>query len=102
MSGGRFNYQDMSLKNEIFGYTDRPNNVFEDREISALVWDVFDLIHAFDWYASGDTDIEDYKIEKQKFKDKWFRSREQIAKSTIDNAVEELRQELYDTCLPCE
>lgn len=45
MSGGRFDYKDSSLKGEIYGWTDKPSNVFEDREISELVWDVLDLIH---------------------------------------------------------
>ena len=49
MSGGRFNYMDSTIKNEIFGWTNKPINVFEDREISELVWDVFDLIHSYDW-----------------------------------------------------
>lgn len=68
MSGGRFNYMDNTLKNEIFGWTDRPTNVFEDREISELVWDVFDLIHSYDWYASGDTCKETYLKDKAEFK----------------------------------
>lgn len=42
MSGGRFNYLDSQLKHEIFGWTDKPSNVFEDREISELVWDILD------------------------------------------------------------
>ena len=49
MSGGHFEYLDSRLKEEIFGWTDKPENVFEDREISELVFDVLDLIHEFDW-----------------------------------------------------
>ena len=30
MSGGRFDYVDSRLKDEIFGWTDNPSNVFED------------------------------------------------------------------------
>lgn len=40
MSGGRFDYKDQGLRNEIFGWGDTWCNVFEDREISELVWDV--------------------------------------------------------------
>lgn len=43
MSGGRFNYMDSTLKNEIFGWTDRPTNVFEDREISELLGLIADI-----------------------------------------------------------
>lgn len=72
MSGGRFNYIDSRLKDEIFGWTDEPHDVFEDMEISNLVWDVCDLIHAYDWYASGDTCEETYLQKKQEFKNKWL------------------------------
>ena len=65
MSGGRFEYIDGRLKDEIFGWTDKPGNVFEDKEISELVWDVLDLIHDFDWYASGDTCKETYLKKKE-------------------------------------
>ena len=44
MSGGHFDYIDSRAKNEIFGYGDKWWNVFEDREISELVWDIFNLI----------------------------------------------------------
>ena len=97
MSGGRFNYQDSMLKTEIFGWSDKPTNVFEDREISALVFDVFDLIHDFDWYKSGDTSEEFWQKKKSIFKKKWFGSRSARLKSIINESIEELRKELYDT-----
>ena len=75
MSGGRFDYKDSILKDEIYGWADKPINVFEDREISELVWDVFDLIHDFDWYTSGDTCKETYLKAKSDFKKKWFSNR---------------------------
>lgn len=77
MSGGRFEYKDSSLKDEIFGYFfENPEhipNIFEDEEISELIWDVFDLIHDYDWYASGDTDESDWIKSKTNFKNKWFK-----------------------------
>lgn len=97
MSGGRFNYINRTLQNEIFSYSDRPHNVFEDREISELVWDVLELIHSFDWYQSGDTGKEDYLEDKAAFKKKWFSNRGVRIRQTIDNAVDELRKELYET-----
>ena len=68
MSGGYFGYRDTSLKSDIFGYSDKPDNVFEDREISELVWDIFDLIHDYDWYKSGDTCKENYLESKNKLR----------------------------------
>lgn len=97
MSGGRFDYKDSSLKSEIYGWTDEPSNVFEDREISELVWDVLDLIHDFDWYASGDTGKGDYLEAKAKFKKKWFGSRGVRVRRIVDDAIEQCKNELYNT-----
>lgn len=98
MSGGRFNYQDSSLKSEIFGWGDKVTNVFEDREISELVWDTLNLIHDYDWYASGDTCEETWLEQKVKFKKKWFETqRKDRLKKIIDEAAEEFKEELYKT-----
>ena len=97
MSGGRFNYYDGTLKNEIFGWGDTWSNVFEDREISELVWDVLELIHEFDYYESGDNRRETYLEAKAEFKKKWLSNRGVRVKRIIDTAIDELRQELYET-----
>ena len=97
MSGGHFDYLDGRLKDEIFGYEDKVKNVFEDREISELVFDVLDLIHEFDWYCSCDTSKETYLKAKAKFKRKWFSNRGVRIKRTIDTAIDEVRAELYET-----
>lgn len=97
MSGGRFDYIDGRLKDEIFGWTDKPSNVFEDREISELVWDVLDLIHDFDWYASGDTCKETYLKKKAEFKKKWFSNRGVRVRRIVDDALKQCKDELYET-----
>jgi hypothetical protein len=98
MSGGRFEYKDMSLKHEIFGWTDEPSNVFEDIEISELVWDVLDLIHEYDWYASGDTGKEKYLKAKDEFKKKWFNDKRDIRlRKIVDEALKRTKHELYET-----
>ena len=97
MSGGRFNYLDSQLKSEIFGWADKPRNVFEDKEISQLIWDVFELIHAYDWYDSGDTSEQGYLEEKKKFKDKWLREDSDRCKTIVDEALAEVKAELYKT-----
>ena len=33
MSGGRFDYLDLSLKNEIFGWSDKFHNVLDDMRL---------------------------------------------------------------------
>ena len=99
MSGGRFNYQDMTLRDEIFGYASRDeiHNVFEDREITELIYDVFDLIHAYDWYASGDTSKVTYLEAKAEFKKKWLDNRGVRVKRIVDDAIESVKKELYET-----
>ena len=97
MSGGRFNYMDYQLKCEIFGYGDKPHNVFEDLEISELVWDVLDLIHDFDLYESGDTCKDTYLKSKREFKRKWLSNRGVRVHQIVDNAIRELKSELYET-----
>ena len=98
MSGGHFDYIDQRAKNEIFGYFgEEKENVFEDREISELIYDVFELIHDFDWYKSGDTGKQVYLIKKAAFKDKWLGKRPERVKQIIDKAIAEVKQELYET-----
>lgn len=97
MSGGRFNYNEVSLRDDIFGWTDQPGNVFEDREISELVWDVLNLIHDFDYYISGDTCEETYLKAKAAFKKKWFSNRGVRVRRIVDEALAQTREELYKT-----
>lgn len=97
MSGGHFDYVDSRLKEEIFGWTDKPGNVFEDREISELVWDVLNLIHEYDWYASGDNCKETYLKHKAAFKKKWFSNRGVRVRQIVDGALTQCKNELYET-----
>lgn len=97
MSGGRFNYIDSQFKSELFGWTDKSWNVLEDREISDMTWDLLNLIHTFDYYKSGDCSKERYLTEKKSFKNKWFSNRGVRVRSVIDTAIEELKEELYET-----
>lgn len=97
MSGGNFNYVDATLRDEIYGWSDAWHNVFEDREISELVWDILDLIHDYDWYVSGDTSKETYLKAKADFKNKWFDNRDVAVKKVVDTAIEEVKAELYET-----
>ena len=97
MSGGVFGYSDIHAKNEIFGYDNKFSNIFEDREISELIFDVFDLIHDYDRYASGDTGEDTYLKAKAEFKRKWLKRDDERVKRVIDTAIDEVRKELYKT-----
>lgn len=119
MSGGFWDYRDSSLAHDIFGwrcYIDyglkdkemlavsrqnvRRDNPFEDKEISELVYDVFCLIHSYDWYHSGDTGEDDYREDVKYFKDKWFgKSVDDRVKSEIEKGIEEVRTSLLQEFL---
>lgn len=99
MSGGHWNYQDSCLKNEIFNYGNKPFNVLEDMEISLLLWDMFELLHEFDWYKSDDTDKEDYLACKKAFKKKWIRNtnyRKDVLKKIIEDEFEAKKNEVLE------
>lgn len=102
MSGGKWNYCNDMAREEIFGWSNKPANVFEDREISLLIWDVFQLMHEYDWYASGDTCEETWLKAKRAFKKKWFGKRSKIQREIIDTAMKELKDDLYKTFLEGE
>lgn len=98
--GGYFDYQDARLKSEIFGWSDeawRGRNVLEDRELSEMLFDMLNLLHDYDWYASGDTGESDYLEAKTAFKNKWLKNPRVRVRHVVDTAVEEMRQELYKT-----
>lgn len=101
MSGGYWNLRDAQLKDEIFGWyqndTWNGRNVLEDRELSEMLFDMFNLLHDYDWYISGDTGESDYLKAKKVFKDKWLKNPRVRAQRVIDAAVDEFRQEMYKT-----
>lgn len=96
MSGGHWNYIDNRLKNEIFDFSDKPSNQFEDMEISQLVWDVLELMHDYDWYASGDTAKSDYIKAKNAFKIKWFGGRSERIEGIVEKRLAEIKSELKE------
>ena len=109
MSGGYFDYRNDNMKTDIFGYefdadygvdafkNQKVPNVFEDREISELIADVFDLMHSFDWYKSCDTNKDVYLKDKERFKKKWLCNRGVRVRTIIDNAIQQVKEELYET-----
>ena len=97
MIGGKFNYVDSRLKDEIFGWADEPRNVFEDREIYELVWDVLNLIRDYDRYANGNTCKETYLKSKAEFKKKWVGNRDVHVRRIVDEALKQCKNELYET-----
>ena len=119
MSGGHWNHMDRTLSYEIFDYYadmsyglsgDRHDqelkraikmNPLNDAEISGLLYDVFCLLHSYDWAISGDTDMDEYQKDVAAFKERWFdKARSEQIQETIDICLENLKDELYRTFLP--
>lgn len=111
MSGGHFNYANDNLCEELFGWNMRADygdngfsqstkarriNPLEDAELSELVYDVFCLLHSYDWYVSGDTCPETYREDIKRFKQKWLKTTaSQRCKRQIDLQLAECKNELY-------
>ena len=111
MSGGHFNYDNDRVCHDIFGWQIDPNygdrgwkqskiarniNPLEDLVISEVVFDVFCLLHSYDWYASGDTCEETYRKDVDHFKKKWLSSLSQShTREIINDEISKLREELY-------
>ena len=72
------------------------DNPLGDPEISALVYDVFCLLHSYDWAESGDTDMDAYQKDVEIFKSRWFKkARKDRIKEMIDISTEKLKEDLY-------
>ena len=113
MSGGKFDYRNDMLCEDIFDglYSEygigedenqiinakkaRKVNPFEDSIISELVYDVFCLIHSFDYYRSYDTCEDTYRKDVDAFKNKWLKmSAKKLAERTIKQGIEDLEERL--------
>lgn len=110
MSGGFWQYDNDMLAQGIFGWDMQPDygddgfsqstkawkiNPLEDNLMSELVWDVFCVLHSFDWYRSGDTCEEGYREDVETFKSKWLKGiSEDRVKEMISRELETARAEL--------
>ena len=108
MSGGCFSYLNDNAAREIFGWEleityglgslqrdakqAAKDNPLEDREISELVYDVFCLLHSYDWYKACDTGYETYQKDVEFFKNKWLKATtsERISRLT-EQAIERIK-----------
>lgn len=89
MSGGSHGYIYCEIESQLCG-------AMHDRELNDLMKDIAELAHDLEWYDSSDCGEDDYRKSVVKFKAKWFeQSREERLKNYIDEAVDELRKDLY-------
>lgn len=110
MSGGHFDYRNDNLCHDIYGwgiYPDYGDRGFEQSKLarqldplddivmSELVFDVFCVLHSYDWYQSGDTGEDDYRADVQRFKNKWLTPMsDDYIKIIIDDEITVLRERL--------
>ncbi|MDO4647410.1 MAG: hypothetical protein Q4B26_02080 [Eubacteriales bacterium] len=88
---------DRSLKCEMFGGAEKAYNVLGDRELSELAFDLLDVIHEYDRLMLKEITEEQYDKIKKTFKRKWVSNHGVRVKRIVDAAVEDLREELYQT-----
>lgn len=101
MSRGFWDYKNEYLKDEIFGWMregEKVPNVFEDKEISEIIFDMFGLLYAFDSYKCGDWGEDSWLEEKSKFKNKWLsQTADDRVKRIVESSLAEMRNEIYKT-----
>lgn len=116
MSGGHFDYKNDYLCHDIFGwevsadYGDhgfkqskfaRRIDPLDDIIMSELVFDVFCLLHSYDWWQSGDTCEDTYRADVQRFKDKWLKQLpEERIREIVDDELNVVRGRLYNAFFP--
>lgn len=110
MSGGRFNYKQYSIAEEVYGYDmyldygddgfsksrlAAKRNPFEDVEMSEMFWDMLCVLHSLDWYQSGDNCESTYRDDVEYFKKKWFgKTEEDRVKTIVDNAILNMKEDI--------
>lgn len=116
MSGGRFNYQNDNLCREIFSWEVSANygdsgfaqsnharriDPMDDLIMSELIFDVFCVLHSYDWWQSGDTCEDTYRADVQRFKDKWLtKLSDDRVREIIDDELNVVRGRLYNAFFP--
>lgn len=116
MSGGHFDYSNDHLCHDIFGWEvsadygeagfkqskiARRLDPLDDILLSELVFDVFCVLHSYDWWQSGDTGEATYRKDVQRFKDKWLKQLpEERIKEIIDDELNVTRGRLYNAFFP--
>lgn len=101
MSRGYWNYKNQDLCDNIFGWNsdvDNVPNVFEDKEISQLIREVFYLLYAFDSYKCSDWSEGTWLEVKNKFKEKWLGApTDDRVKAIVEQVMNEAKAEIYKT-----
>ena len=63
MSGGHFDYQDMRI-DDLIDVLKRDK--YNTKKLEKLLESIMNILHAYDWFMSGDTGESDFKKEYYK------------------------------------
>ena len=88
MSGGSLDY--------LYYKVEDASRYIKDREIRALCVDFAKVLHDIEWNLDDDIGDDTLRRSIHDFKKKWFGPRDERLKEFIDDAIHELKQELYD------
>ena len=87
MSGGSFNYMCYTFKDTYEGQ-------MEDVELNELIDDLSKVLHDLEWWQSADISEDSYRKTVQKFKEKWFGSRDVELRSLIAKELDKVKNTL--------
>ena len=91
MSGGHFDYADSRIYDWSAQVRRDGNPLFAD-----LLYDIGGLLHAYDWWKSGDTGREEWLEAWKGWQEKWMKGA--IKEMAIDSVRDEFRQLMWE-CL---
>lgn len=91
MSGGSHNYIYGQLRDVCEGQ-------MYDAEMDDLIRDLCKVLHDLEWWQSGDTSENTYRITLSAFKKKWLNSseRDKRLKGYIDEQMSLVKRQLYN------
>lgn len=87
MSGGSFSYMCYTFKDTYEGQ-------MEDVELNELIDDLSKVLHDLEWWQSADISEDSYRKTVQKFKEKWFGSRDVELRSLIAKELDKVKNTL--------
>ena len=90
MSGGHFDYDDSRLYE-----WSRQVRIDGNPLLADLLHDIGDLLHAYDWWKSGDSSRDDWLVAWEFWKKKWMDGN--IADLTMDSIRDSMRQMIWES-----
>jgi len=87
MSGGSYDYMYHRVDAEYVG------RMF-DRELDEMMRDLVDVLHDVEWWQSGDIGEERYRDTVEKFKEKWFGTRDENLRDRLAQWIDEAKKEI--------